>query len=168
MWVGRGSIGWAGAVSGGQGQYRLFHYPSQIFSISKKFFKMLFRLVVLCTPFEPLLVRFPFLPSPDSSHSEERRPHRTLDRFSVRSLAVALCCSPLLCYICRCFPLVWAVCLWAFPQAAIIIILLSPLYLVFLLLMLIYIYDIYPDILCLSCLGDLGSDDYWPYCMQLS
>ena len=37
--------GWAGAVSGGQGQYRLFHYPSQIFSISKKFFKMLFRLV---------------------------------------------------------------------------------------------------------------------------
>ena len=44
-WVGRGSIGWAGAVSGGQGQYRLFHYPSQIFSISKKFFKMLFRLV---------------------------------------------------------------------------------------------------------------------------
>ena len=46
--------GWAGAVSvgqgqyrvgTGQGQYRLFHYPSQIFSISKKFFKMLFRLV---------------------------------------------------------------------------------------------------------------------------
>ena len=37
--------GWAGAVSGGQGQYRLFYYPSQIFSISKKFFKMLFRLV---------------------------------------------------------------------------------------------------------------------------
>ena len=28
-WVGRGSIGWAGA-------YRLFHYPSQIFSISNK------------------------------------------------------------------------------------------------------------------------------------
>ena len=44
-WVGRGSIGWAGAVSGGQGQYRLFHYPSQIFGISKKLFKMLFWLV---------------------------------------------------------------------------------------------------------------------------
>ena len=32
----------------------------------------------------------------------------------------------------------------------------------------IYIYDIYPVILSLSCLGDLGSDDYWPYVMQLS
>ena len=62
------------------------------------------------------------------------------DQLGVRSLAIALYCSPLLCYICRCFPLVWAVCLWAFPQAAIIIILLSPLYLVFLLLMLIYIW----------------------------
>jgi len=44
-WVGRGSIGWAGAVSGGQGQYRLFHYPCQIFGISQKLFKMLFWLV---------------------------------------------------------------------------------------------------------------------------
>ena len=34
--------GWAGAVSGGQGQYRLFHYPSQIFSISKKFLRCFF------------------------------------------------------------------------------------------------------------------------------
>ena len=34
--------GWAGAVSGGQGQYRLFHYLGQIFGISKKLFKMLF------------------------------------------------------------------------------------------------------------------------------
>ena len=41
-WVGRGSTGWAGVVMGGQGQYRLFHYPSQIFGISKKLFKMLF------------------------------------------------------------------------------------------------------------------------------
>ena len=104
----------------------------------------------MCTPFEPLLVRFPFLPSPDSSHSEERRPHLTLDRFGVRSLAIALYCSPLLCYICRCFPLVWAVCLWAFPQAAIIIIiLLSPLYLVFLMLMLIFIYMIFTLLFCL-------------------
>ena len=37
--------GWAEAVSGGQGQYRLFHYPCQIFGISKKLFNMLFWLV---------------------------------------------------------------------------------------------------------------------------
>ena len=31
-----------------------------------------------------------------------------------------------------------------------------------------YIYDLCPDILSLSCLGDLWSDDHWPYLVQLS
>ena len=93
--------------------------------------------------------------------------------FGVLSLAIALDrlsllfhCSSLHCYLYRCLCRVITVrhgdySLGLSSSS-------SPPPLGVLQLLMLYIYDLCPDILSLSCLGDLWSDDHWPYLVQLS